>query len=80
MPPHPMREKALALEKQSIALYEEQLPLLGEGPDTASQRSVLNSILAQEKGHADLIVSLMELNRYPGEWLENAEFYHIDEY
>ena len=49
-------------------------------PATEPQRTVLKNIIHQEKGHALLISSLMEFNRAPGEWLENAEWYHIDEF
>jgi rubrerythrin len=73
-------EKALSFEKKSADLYEAELERIDVTPATEPQRTVLKNIIHQEKGHALLITSLMEFNRAPGEWLENAEWYHLDEF
>jgi rubrerythrin len=69
-------EKALLFENKSIALYEEAIPKVADN----DQRSVLQRIIDQEKAHARFITSLMEFMRHPGEWLENAEWNHLDEF
>ena len=71
-------EKALEFENKSIRFYTEALS--GNEVSDESQRAVLESIIDQEKTHARLITSLMEFQRHPGEWLENAEWHHSDEY
>jgi rubrerythrin len=69
-------EQALEFENRSIALYEETLPRIGEG----SWKSVLKLIVEQEKAHAQFITAMMEFLHHPGEWLENAEWRHTEEY
>jgi rubrerythrin len=71
-------EKALQFEQKSITFYSELL----EGNESAGapDREVLNTIIAQERIHARLITSLMDFFRHPGEWLENAEWRHADEF
>ena len=69
-------EQALEFENRSIALYEETLPRIGDG----TWKSVLKLIVEQEKAHAQFITDLMDFLRHPGEWLENAEWRHQEEY
>lgn len=70
--------KALELELKSVEFYTNALnEAVLEGTD---RQSVLLAIIEQEKLHARLISSIMELLRHPGEWLENAEWYHLDEF
>ncbi|MBN1578855.1 MAG: ferritin family protein [Chitinispirillaceae bacterium] len=71
-------EKALEFENKSIRFYTEALN--GNAVSDESQKTILESIIDQEKTHARLITSLMEFQRHPGEWLENAEFRHPDDY
>jgi rubrerythrin len=69
-------QMALTYENNSIAHYEQALPGFGD----ERQLSSMKLIIDQEKAHARFIGSLMEFNRHPGEWLENAEFFHTEEY
>jgi len=71
-------EKALEFENKSIQFYTE----MQSGKEFAdeSNKSVLLYIISQEQMHARLITSLMEFFRHPGEWLENAEWNHLDDY
>ena len=71
-------EKALTLENKSIELYAGALKdaLLKE----ESAVVLLRAIIDQEKKHARLIASLLEFQRNPGEWLENAEWRHLEEF
>jgi rubrerythrin len=68
--------KALKLEEKGIALYEKAL---AEAEGTGRELQ-LRQLLEQERRHADFIRSLVDYLRHPGEWLENAEFHHSDEY
>ncbi|MBD3346192.1 MAG: hypothetical protein GF401_14135 [Chitinivibrionales bacterium] len=72
--------KALEFENKSISLYTDALDKLGDGMNDGKYRDTLKSIIDQEKKHARLITSLKEFQRHPGEWLENAEWYHFDQY
>lgn len=71
-------EKALQFENKSIRFYSEIIS--GKEFTDESNKAVLLYIIAQERMHARLISSLMEFFRHPGEWLENAEWRHIDDY
>jgi rubrerythrin len=69
-------KKALRLEEKSIAYYNEISGKLAN----EEQRTMLQLIIHQEQTHVKLINQLMEFQRHPGEWLENAEWNHRDEY
>jgi rubrerythrin len=68
-------DKARIFEEKSIAFYES---LIGQIPE--GQKNLLMKIIGQEKKHAQFLVNLLEFLRHPGEWLENAEWYHLEEY
>ncbi|MGA2506436.1 MAG: ferritin family protein [Chitinispirillaceae bacterium] len=69
-------DQALLFEKKSVALYEESLPKVTD----IGKQVMLKLIIDQEKAHESFISSLMEFQHHPGEWLENAEWRHMDEY
>ena len=69
-------KKALRLEEKSIAYYNEIRGRLGN----EEQRTMLTLIIHQEQTHVKLINQLMEFQRHPNEWLENAEWNHQEEY
>ncbi|MBN1760311.1 MAG: hypothetical protein JW863_18430 [Chitinispirillaceae bacterium] len=71
-------EKALQFENKSIEFYTKAIDehrFTGE-----AEQQVLLDIIRQETIHAKLITALMEFLRHPGEWLENAEFFHSDDF
>ncbi|MBD3391723.1 MAG: hypothetical protein GF418_06655 [Chitinivibrionales bacterium] len=68
--------KALTLEKNSVSVYTEMLAKT-QSPEQEKQ---LHFIIGQEESHMRLVQSLMEFQRHPHEWLENAEWHHFDEY
>jgi rubrerythrin len=70
--------KALGFESESIQFYTDTLN--GKEITDETQRTILKNIIDQEKRHAWLITSLMEFQRHPGEWLENAEWNHSEAY
>jgi rubrerythrin len=67
---------ALEFEQASIDYYQEIL----SKTDDKLQAAAIGSILAEEKRHKRLIQGLVEFVRRPKEWLEDAEFYHLEEY
>ncbi len=69
-------QKALDLEKKSIDLYENAL----REAKTDQQKTALEFIIEQEKKHARIVGAMMEFVRRPKEWLENAEWNHLDQY
>jgi rubrerythrin len=69
-------KKALRLEEKSIAYYNE---ISGRLVDE-EQRTMVKLIIHQEQTHVKLINQLMEFQRHPNEWLENAEWNHQEEY
>ncbi|MBD3392936.1 MAG: hypothetical protein GF418_12595 [Chitinivibrionales bacterium] len=68
--------KALTLENSSIKFYEEALVKL----EDAEQKSIVTDVLDQERSHARIISGMIEFIGRPKEWLENAEWHHLDEY
>jgi rubrerythrin len=69
-------KKAMRLEEKSIAYYND---ISGRLIDE-EQRTMLQLIIHQEQTHVKLINQLMEFQRHPNEWLENAEWSHQEEY
>lgn len=73
-------DKALALETKSVQFYEKEYEKSKSMELDESERAILKKIIKQEKSHIDFISSLKDFYRHPGEWLENAEWYHLDTY
>jgi rubrerythrin len=69
-------QKALTLEKNSISVYQN---MLQEIEDEGFKKQ-LKFIIEQERFHLLFVQSLMELQRHPYEWLENAEWRHSVDY
>ncbi len=69
-------KKALSLEEKSIAFYNDAEARTAN----EEQKTVLKLIIHQEHTHVRLINQMMEFQRHPNEWLENAEWNHQDEY
>ena len=71
-------EKALELEGNTIEYYSNALRK--SVVNSSAQRNVLLAIIEQEKTHARLLRSVLELLGHPDERLENAEWHHQVEY
>ena len=69
-------QKAIELEKNSISFYKYAL---GETEDQ-NEKKVIQIILDEEGKHIKIIESIIEFVRKPQQWLENAEWRHLDEY
>ena len=72
-------EKARDFENESIKLYSDALGA-AETPEPA--RQALKRLLREEQLHFDILDSLVEFVSRPaeGHWLENAEWYHQEDY
>ena len=69
---------AIELERKSIDHYRRILESTDK--EISIHRKLVELIIAQEEGHIEVINALAEFLRHPGEWLENAEFRHQDDY
>jgi rubrerythrin len=68
--------KALDAEKHAVAFYTAESAKLAD----SRQKGEVALVIEQEKQHVKLFEGLIEFIRQPKEWLENAEFNHLDEY
>jgi rubrerythrin len=66
--------KAVEMEKKTVVYYTGLLPAA-----TSVQKQVLDVVIAEEKKHVSITESLLEFANRPREWLENAEFSHLEE-
>ena len=69
-------QKALELEKKSYDFYLEKLD---EFTDTVHM-GIIRKVANEEKKHMLLLENIIELIERPENWLENAEFFHLEEY
>jgi rubrerythrin len=69
-------KKAVDFEQKSIDYYQTALAQKLEN----DQCAVFTYIVKQERAHLALMENLVEFVRRPKEWLENAEWNHLDEY
>ena len=69
-------KKALILERESHSFYTDKADTLEPG----HERDVLFMLAEEEKKHAFLIENIIEFVQRPQTWIEDAEFYHLDEY
>ena len=68
--------KALDIEKESHAFYKEK----AQEVDTDAKKTLLLKLAEEEKRHIFLMENIIEFISRPETWLENAEWYHLDEY
>jgi rubrerythrin len=67
--------KAREIEKQSRDFYLEKANEVKE-----SQKEIFLKLADEEKKHYFLIDNIIDFVSRPETWLENAEFYHLEEY
>lgn len=67
--------KAQDIEKQSRDFYLEKANEASE-----AQKEIFLKLAEQEKKHYFLLENIIDFVSRPETWLENAEFYHLDEY
>ena len=68
-------KKAQDIEKQSQNFYLEKA---NEAEET--QKEIFLRLAEEEKKHYFLLENIIDFVSRPETWLENAEFYHLDEY
>jgi rubrerythrin len=71
-----MYKKAALIEKKSEDFYREKAREI----DNPRAREILLKIADQEKRHRFLLENMMEFIERPQTWVENAEFYHLEDY
>jgi rubrerythrin len=68
-------QKAQDLEKKTRDFYKEKAEEVN-----SSQREILLKISAEEQKHYDILENLIMMLQRPETWLENAEWYRLEEY
>ena len=71
-----MYEKALDVEEKSNAFYL----LKAEEMQSEPQRQIFLQLAKEEKKHMILMQNIIDFISRPQQWLEDAEWYHLDEY
>ncbi len=67
--------KAIEIEEQSRDFYLEKANEV-----TKAQKEIFLKLADEEKKHYFLLENIIEFVSRPETWLENAEFYHLEEY
>ncbi|MDD5064661.1 MAG: ferritin family protein [Phycisphaerae bacterium] len=67
--------KALKIEEQSQDFYLEKADEVEE-----AHKEIFLKLAEQEKKHYFLLENIIDFVSRPQTWLENAEFYHLEEY
>ncbi len=68
--------KALDTEEKSIEYYLE----MSEKVESDEHKAIFKKLAAEEKKHKFLMENLVDFVSRPTTWLEDAEFFHLDEY
>jgi len=69
-------KKARQIELESKKYYLEK----AEDSDDDGIRNILTKLAKEEDKHCRLIDAIVEMVSRPQQWLENAEWYHIEDY
>jgi len=69
-------EKAQEIEKRSRQFYEEKAAQAGRD----DQKQLFERLAVEEAKHYFLLENLIDFVSRPGQWLENAEWHHLEEY
>ncbi len=69
-------KKAINMEEKSKNFYSEKADEVKD--DKAKE--VLQRLSKEEKKHEDIIRSLIEMVNRPNTWLEDSEWYHLEDY
>ena len=68
--------KAQEIEKMSEELYLSK----GSKVDDEAQREVFKKIASEEHKHFIILENIIDFVSMPQQWLENPEWYHLEEY
>ena len=69
-------KKAQGIEAENEAFYREKVNEVS----IDAQKKLFLKIADEEKKHAQLLGYIIEMVTRPDRWVEDAEFYHLDEY
>lgn len=69
-------KRASSFEEKSVELYQKMMQQTTE-PD---QKAVLQSIIHEEQDHQKILNALYDFVKRPDQWVENAEFNHLEQY
>ncbi|MHC4498426.1 MAG: ferritin-like domain-containing protein [Planctomycetota bacterium] len=69
-------EKARDIEEESRKFYLEK----ADEVQDPSQKAIFTKLAEEEKKHYLLLDNIIDFVSRPETWLENAEFYHLEEY
>lgn len=68
--------KAMKAEEEAYTFYEEK----AQEADDPAEKKILLIFAREERRHYRLLENVIEFVSRPDEWLENAEFAHLEEY
>lgn len=69
-------KKAIDLESKSYEFYKEK----AEETDSELVKSTFKRLAVEEKKHERIMDSIVEMVDRPNTWLEDAEWYHLEDY
>lgn len=69
-------KKALEMEEKSKDFYTEK----AEEVKSDKAKEVLKRLAKEEKKHEDIVRSIIELVNRPNTWLDDSEWYHLEDY
>ncbi len=69
-------KKALNLVEKKLNFYMDSIDKL----DCPDKQSVLKQIAEEEKHQKNVLENIIEMVEQPNRWVEDAEFYHLDQY
>ncbi len=71
-----MYQKAREIEQQAKSFYQEK----ADEVEDMAQKKIFNLLAAEEQKHYFLLDNIVEFVSRPQQWLEDAEFFHLEEY
>lgn len=69
-------KKALEMEEESYDFYQSK----AEETDLPHVRRVFKALAREEKKHENIVGNILEFVNRPSTWLEDAEWYHLEDY
>ena len=69
-------KKAITMEEKSVDFYTEQ----AEKAEDSTTKEAFERLAEEEKKHENIMKNITEMVNRPNTWLEDAEWYHLDEY
>ncbi|MFP4021551.1 MAG: ferritin-like domain-containing protein [Halanaerobium sp.] len=69
-------KKAIDIESKSYEFYEEK----AEESDSELVKKTFKRLAEEEKKHERIIENIIEMVDRPNTWLEDAEWYHLEDY